>query len=56
MLDYLELRDAETLAPVVGPSDRPARLLVAAYLGRTRLIDNIAILALNAETEAEDPD
>jgi pantoate--beta-alanine ligase len=56
VLDYLELRDAETLAPVAGPSDRPCRLLVAAYLGRTRLIDNIAILAPNAETERKDPD
>jgi pantoate--beta-alanine ligase len=56
VLDYLELRDAETLAPVAAPSDRPCRLLVAAYLGRTRLIDNIAILALDAETERKDPD
>jgi pantoate--beta-alanine ligase len=54
VLDYLELRDAETLAPVDGPSDRPCRLLVAAYLGRTRLIDNIAILAADAETERKD--
>lgn len=39
--DYLDLRDASTLgAPVAG---RPARLLVAARLGRTRLIDNIAV-------------
>ena len=56
VLDYLELRDAETLAPVAAPSDRPCRLLVAANLGRTRLIDNIAILALDAETEKKDPD
>ena len=41
-VDYLELRDAETLAPL----DRlaaPARLLAAARLGRTRLIDNIPV-------------
>jgi pantoate--beta-alanine ligase len=56
VLDYLDLRDAETLAPVVAPSERPTRLLAAAYLGRTRLIDNIAILALNAETEGQDRD
>jgi pantoate--beta-alanine ligase len=38
-LDYVELRDAETLgAPAPG---RPARLLAAAWLGRTRLIDNV---------------
>jgi pantoate--beta-alanine ligase len=41
-IDYLELRDASTLEPV-GSLDRPARLLVAARLGRTRLIDNLAL-------------
>lgn len=41
-VDYLELRDAETLAPVA-TIDEPARLLVAAWLGHTRLIDNIAV-------------
>lgn len=56
VLDYLDLRDAKTLAPVIAPGDRPSRLLAAAYLGRTRLIDNIAILALNAETEGQDRD
>jgi pantoate--beta-alanine ligase len=39
-VDYLELRDAE-LGPV--QADRPGRLLVAARLGSTRLLDNIAI-------------
>jgi pantoate--beta-alanine ligase len=42
-VDYLELRDAETLLPV-DEIRRPARLLVAAHLGRTRLIDNLAVL------------
>lgn len=42
--DYLELRDAATLAPL-SRLDRPARLLAAARLGRTRLIDNIAVPA-----------
>lgn len=41
-VDYLELRDAETLAPLTH-ADRPARLLVAARLAKTRLIDNIAV-------------
>jgi len=41
-IDYLELRDAETLEPMT-KLDRPARLLVAAHLGRARLIDNIAV-------------
>ncbi|GJD67717.1 pantoate--beta-alanine ligase [Methylobacterium gnaphalii] len=42
-VQYLELRDSETLAPVAGV-ERPARLLTAAYLGTTRLIDNVAVL------------
>jgi pantoate--beta-alanine ligase len=40
-LDYLEARDAQTLAPAA--RGRPLRLLVAATLGRTRLIDNVAV-------------
>ena len=43
-IDYLELCDAETLVPVDDVT-RPARLLVAAWLGETRLIDNIAVVA-----------
>lgn len=42
--DYLELRDAADLSPMTG-LDRPARLLAAAHLGRTRLIDNIPVNA-----------
>ena len=40
-LDYLEARHAETLAPVTSFDDGPVRLLVAAKIGTTRLIDNI---------------
>ena len=40
-LDYLEARHAETLAPVTSLNDGPVRLLVAAKIGTTRLIDNI---------------
>ena len=43
-IDYVELRDSETLAPVSRP-DRPARLLAAARIGRTRLIDNVPVTA-----------
>jgi len=42
-LDYLEARHAETLTPVDTLADGPLRLLVAARIGRTRLIDNIAV-------------
>ncbi len=42
-LDYLEARHALTLAPIGSPKDGPVRLLVAARLGKTRLIDNIAV-------------
>jgi pantoate--beta-alanine ligase len=41
-LDYLGLCDAATLTPLV-QVDRPAILLVAAFIGRTRLIDSIQI-------------
>jgi pantoate--beta-alanine ligase len=41
--DYLELRDAADLSSMI-TLDRPARLLAAARLGRTRLIDNIAVM------------
>ncbi len=40
--DYLEVRDAETLAPI-DAINAPARILAAAKLGATRLIDNIAL-------------
>jgi pantoate--beta-alanine ligase len=42
-VDYFEARHAETLAQVASVKDGPVRLLVAARLGRTRLIDNIAV-------------
>ncbi len=41
-IDYLALCDPDTLAPL-DRLDRPARLLAAAKLGTTRLIDNIAV-------------
>jgi len=41
-IDYLAVCDAETLAPVERVS-APARVLVAAWLGETRLIDNVAV-------------
>ena len=44
-VDYVELRDAETLAPLTALTGRPARLLVAARIGGTRLIDNMPLQA-----------
>ncbi len=42
-LDYLEVRNAASLAPVSGLAEGPLRMLVAAKIGATRLIDNIAV-------------
>ena len=42
-LDYFELRHAETLAPIASVKDGPMRILVAAKIGKTRLIDNIGV-------------
>jgi pantoate--beta-alanine ligase len=42
-LDYFEVRHAETLAPVTSVKDGPMRILVAAKIGKTRLIDNVAV-------------
>ena len=39
-IDYVELRDAESLQSLA-TVDRPAVLAVAAFVGRTRLIDNV---------------
>jgi pantoate--beta-alanine ligase len=42
-LDYLEARHALTLAPIGSLKDGPIRLLVAAKIGKTRLIDNLGV-------------
>jgi len=41
-IDYVSLNDAETLAPMAR-LDRPARILAAARIGGTRLIDNLGL-------------
>ena len=43
VVDYVEARHAGTLAPVASMQEGPVRLLVAARLGKTRLIDNLAV-------------
>jgi pantoate--beta-alanine ligase len=42
-VEYLEIRDAETLAPVTAEVTAPSRVLAAVRLGRTRLIDNVPV-------------
>lgn len=42
-LDYLEARSAATLGPPNGAPNERLRLLVAARIGKTRLIDNVAV-------------
>jgi len=41
-VDYLDVRSADTLAPV-SRIETPARVLAAAWLGKTRLIDNVEV-------------
>jgi pantoate--beta-alanine ligase len=42
-IDYIAVRDAETLGPYDRSTGRPGRVLAAAWLGATRLIDNVAV-------------
>ena len=42
-VDYVEVRDADTLAPATAGGGRSLRVLAAAWLGKTRLIDNVAV-------------
>jgi pantoate--beta-alanine ligase len=43
IIDYFEARHAETLASIAAMKDGPVRILVAAKLGQTRLIDNVGV-------------
>jgi len=40
-VDYVAIRDQETLAPLSAPIRGPARVMGAVHLGSTRLIDNV---------------
>ncbi|MFQ5625202.1 MAG: pantoate--beta-alanine ligase [Methyloligellaceae bacterium] len=42
-IDYLEVRNADNLAPVTTRAIEPARVFAAVMLGKTRLIDNVAV-------------
>ena len=44
-VDYVAVRRADDLSAFNGTVDAPARILAAAWLGRTRLIDNMAVEA-----------
>jgi pantoate--beta-alanine ligase len=44
-VDYAELRDADSLVTINALPERPARLLVAARIGKARLIDNMGVIA-----------
>ncbi len=44
-VDYVAVRDPDTLKPLSGPVKPGARVLAAAHLGKTRLIDNVAVPA-----------
>jgi pantoate--beta-alanine ligase len=41
--DYFEARHADSLAPIASVKNGPVRILVAARIGSTRLIDNVAV-------------
>ena len=42
-VDYVAVRDPETLAPLFGPIKGSARVMCAVFLGTTRLIDNVPV-------------
>ena len=43
-IDYVAVVDRETLQPAEAPITREARALAAAWLGKARLIDNVAVV------------
>lgn len=47
-IDYFEARHTETLLPLKNATE-PGRILVAARLGRTRLIDNVAMTSMDGD-------
>ncbi|HXQ73602.1 MAG TPA: pantoate--beta-alanine ligase [Pyrinomonadaceae bacterium] len=42
-LDYVSVTDAETLEPVERIDEKPTLIAIAAYVGKTRLIDNMIL-------------
>ena len=54
-VDYVAIRRADDLGAFEGAVDAPARILAAARIGRTRLIDNMAIQAGQGWTHLNHP-
>ncbi len=54
-IDYIDVVDAEMLVPIEALTDRPARILVAARIGTTRLIDNMAVTPGASEVLTQAP-
>ena len=42
-IDYVSINDAETLNQLDELGDRPALISMAAFIGKTRLIDNVVL-------------
>jgi pantoate--beta-alanine ligase len=42
-LQYVEIRDQDSLEAISGPIERPAVMAIAAFLGTVRLIDNVEL-------------
>jgi len=51
-LDYVSVSDVETLEPVERIDERPTLIAVAAYIGKTRLIDNTILNKVKKKKEA----
>jgi pantoate--beta-alanine ligase len=50
-VDYAEIVDAETFAPVVRVR-KPCYVLLAVFIGKTRLIDNLYVEPKSSDSEA----
>jgi pantoate--beta-alanine ligase len=52
-LDYVIVADAETLEPLERIDERPTLIAVAAYIGKTRLIDNTIVNKVKKKDAAQ---
>ena len=52
-LDYVSVSDAETLEPVERIDERPTLIAIAAYIGKTRLIDNTILNKVKKKDAAQ---